>query len=243
MLIELVMVVACAWFCLEGLAVALVWVSVLLVLVGGLTVSLGVAFVWGVGVGVGIRTILCIVRDPGIVMRVGIGVGLGLLCYGCWSSVLDVTCILVGVSAAALLCVVLVVVWLGVLVMCLSLRCMLMLRFMARWPNGAPRWAHGINIAGLRAPRKVHVIYLLHCESKASVLYHIPLMRPWPTVALGVASAILLGARADGGVDQGLDVNEFTASHILFASSTALNCPARNPDTWVSYRADPLPRS
>ena len=46
MLIELVMVVACAWFCLEGLAVALVWVSVLLVLVGGLTVSLGVALVW-----------------------------------------------------------------------------------------------------------------------------------------------------------------------------------------------------
>ena len=120
---------------------------------------------------------------------------------------------------------------------------MSMLRFMARWPNGAPRWAHGINIAGLRAPRKVHVMYGLHCESKASVLYHIPLMRPWPTVALGVASAILLGARADGGVDQGLDVNEFTASHILFASSTALNCPARNPDTWVSYRADPLPRS
>ena len=81
MLIELVMVVACARFCLEGLPVALVWVSVLLVLVGGLTVSLGVAFVWGVGVGVGIRTILCIVRDPGIVMRVGIGVGVGLLCY------------------------------------------------------------------------------------------------------------------------------------------------------------------
>ena len=46
MLIELVMVDACARFCLEGLAVALVWVSVLLVLVGGLTVSLCVALVW-----------------------------------------------------------------------------------------------------------------------------------------------------------------------------------------------------